>query len=172
MKYVEFRKLRAQDQKLLRAAFNVLGRGYAPYSMFTVAAAVRGSSGRIYTGCNVETAAYTGICAEQAAVAEAVKAGDYSLSAIAVVAKVRQYAVQKLSGPCGACRQVLYELSGASGNDIDYFMAGSTTGDVLVSSVHQLLPDSFGPREIGVDVSKYIPSDRRVSGSGRRGLRK
>jgi cytidine deaminase len=169
LKYVDFPKLSRNDQELLRSALKILGRGYAPYSLFTVAAAVRSeTTGKIYTGCNVETATYAGICAEQAAVAEAVKAADYKLSTIGVVAKVRQYNVQKLSGPCGICRQVLYELSDASNNDIKYLMAGSTNGRVLVSSIRELLPESFGPSEIGVDVSQYTVSTRHRKKSSRR----
>ncbi len=93
--------------ELLRAATEARARAYAPYSNFQVGAAVQGADGRIYSGCNVENASYgLALCAERNAVTRAVAEGCREIVAVAVVtgAKVS-------TPPCGACRQVLAELS-------------------------------------------------------------
>lgn len=82
-------------------------RAYAPYSNFQVGAALLGRSGRIFTGCNVENLSFgLTICAERAAVCNAISAGEKEFVAAAVIADSREPVT-----PCGACRQVLAEFS-------------------------------------------------------------
>lgn len=94
----------AEIQTLLTAARNVSGHAYAPYSTFTVGAALLGADGKIYTGCNVENVSF-GLtsCAERNALFGAVSAGCREFTALALVAP-------KDVTPCGACRQVLAEF--------------------------------------------------------------
>jgi cytidine deaminase len=93
--------------ELVRAAKRVRRRAHAPFSSFTVGAALRGG-GRITTGCNVESATYgLTICAERSAVVKAVSEGIRRFDAIAVVTDAK-----KATPPCGACRQFLWELCG------------------------------------------------------------
>jgi cytidine deaminase len=112
---------------LVAAAWTVRERSYAPYSRFRVGAALRGRSGRIYTGTNVENASLgLSICAERAAVCQAVAAGETTFTAIAICADSPQ-----IVPPCGACRQVLYEfapnltvfLCGGEGRRAHYLLA-------------------------------------------------
>jgi len=92
---------------LVAAARAVREKAYAPYSHFSVGAALRTRSGRIFCGCNVENLSFgLTVCAERAAVFAAVAAGETDFEAIAVVAD----SVQPVT-PCGACRQVLAEFS-------------------------------------------------------------
>jgi cytidine deaminase len=94
------------DEELLEAARRVRAHAYAPYSRYAVGAAVRGESGRVYAGANVENASYgLALCAERNAVAAAVAAGEKALTACAVVTSTSPPAA-----PCGMCRQVLAEF--------------------------------------------------------------
>ena len=91
---------------LQQAAQQAAAQAYAPYSKFPVGVAVLAQSGKIYTGCNVENASYGGtVCAERNAIAAAVVAGERTFSAVMV------YTPQdKLTPPCGICRQVIAEF--------------------------------------------------------------
>jgi cytidine deaminase len=93
---------------LLEAALLTRARAHAPYSKFQVGAALEDSEGRIHTGCNVENASY-GLtnCAERTAAFKAVSDGAREFRRIAVAADTAQ-----LTPPCGACRQVLWEICG------------------------------------------------------------
>ena len=95
-----------QWAELARAAKAASEQAYAPYSKFPVGVAVQAQSGKIYTGCNVENASYGGtVCAERNAIAAAVVAGERTFSAVMV------YTPQdKLTPPCGICRQVIAEF--------------------------------------------------------------
>ncbi|WP_380057264.1 cytidine deaminase [Falsihalocynthiibacter sp. SS001] len=93
---------------LLDAATNVQSKAYAPYSNFKVGAAIRGASGAIYAGCNVENVAYPeGTCAEAGAIATMVAAGETQLTEVVVIADSPLPV-----SPCGGCRQKLAEFSG------------------------------------------------------------
>jgi len=120
---------------LLTAARAVRRHAHAPYSRFSVGAAVLDSDGRIHAGCNVENASYgLTICAERNAVAAAVAAGARALRAVAVVTRLRPPAT-----PCGACRQVLAELGG----DDLIVLLGSPTGAARRLRLGDLLPQAF-----------------------------
>jgi len=99
-------QLSSEDKAALVAAARAIQpRAYAPYSHFRVGSAVRGVSGRIYVGVNVENASYpVGMCAERAAIAQAVTAGETELVAVAVATDA-PHAVF----PCGMCAQALRE---------------------------------------------------------------
>jgi len=95
------------NEALVSAARSVREKAYAPYSHFSVGAALRTRSGRIFCGCNVENLSFgLTVCAERAAVFAAVAAGEKDFEAIAIVADSLQPVT-----PCGACRQVLAEFS-------------------------------------------------------------
>ena len=97
------------EARLVEAAFDVRQRAHAPYTHFSVGAALLTKSGRIFVGCNIENISLRlTICAEQAAVAAAVASGDVDFIAIAVVADSKEPVV-----PCGACRQLLAEFNPA-----------------------------------------------------------
>ncbi len=127
---------------LFAAARAAQANAYAPYSRFQVGAAVLTPQGRIYGGCNVENAAYpVGVCAEASAISAMVCAGDNRISEILVVGDG-----DTLVTPCGACRQRISEFSISSTR---IHIAGP--GGVRHSfTPDELLPHSFGPKNLGV----------------------
>lgn len=121
---------------LFSAARAARANAYAPYSRFTVGAAVQGASGRIYAGCNVENAAYPeGLCAEAAAVAAMVAAGETRLVAALVVADAPRVT------PCGGCRQKLREFASADAR----IHCANPEAIVSTFTLGELLPEAFGP---------------------------
>lgn len=126
---------------LVQAATAAMGKSYAPYSNFAVGAAVRGASGAVYAGCNVENAAYPeGCCAETSAIAALVMAGETRLTEAAVVG-----AGDKLVTPCGGCRQRLREFGS---DEVEIHICGPE-GLRKTVSLGALLPLSFGPDNLG-----------------------
>ena len=129
-------------QELIDAATAARARAYAPYSHFQVGAALRGVSGRIYQGCNVENVSY-GLtsCAERNAIFHAVAEGERRFSAVAVVT-----GAATPTPPCGACRQVLAEF--AANGDMAVILA-TLDGQVRQTRLSTLLPQSFDHFEPG-----------------------
>jgi cytidine deaminase len=125
-------------QKLIDTALATRRYAYTPYSNYSVGAALLTESGRIYTGVNIENAAYpTSICAERVAVFKAVSEGEHRFRAIAV-------ATTNGGTPCGSCRQVLSEF----GLDTLVLIVNDK-GEVLQeSSVSDLLPGAFRPEDL------------------------
>ena len=96
------------NDPLISAALAVRAHAHAPFSRFKVGAAIEDAEGRIHTGCNVENATYgLTICAERMALFKAISEGSRKFRAVAVAADT-----DKLTPPCGACRQVLWEFCG------------------------------------------------------------
>jgi cytidine deaminase len=120
--------------ELVASASATRERAYAPYSNFQVGAALLGKSGRVYTGCNVENAAYgPSMCAERVAIFKAVSEGEREFEVIAVV-------TQNGVSPCGTCRQVMMEFA----SEMTVIIA-DTQGIIRRTTVRDLLPDSFTP---------------------------
>ena len=129
----------SDDDMLLALAREAMERSYSPYSHFPVGAALLCEDGRIYQGCNIENASYgLAMCAERTAVFKAVSDGATAFTAIAIAAK-------KAAWPCGACRQVL--------NEFAPHLRVLVTWDNQVeeATLDQLLPHSFGPKELGAE---------------------
>ena len=119
---------------LISAAKQARENAHAPFSDFRVGAAVRATSGRVYTGCNVESASYgLTCCAERVAIFKALSEGERGFEALAVVADT-----EKLTPPCGACRQILWEFCG----DLPVVLA-NLAGKEARESAGNLLPRPF-----------------------------
>lgn len=120
---------------LLEKAQEASKNAYAPYSKFPVGACVLCSSGKIYTGCNVENASYgLTICAERNAIFHAVACGEKEIDAIAIYSPK-----MKKCFPCGACRQVISEFQ--KKQKIDVILEKDT--GFVVYKLSDLLPESF-----------------------------
>ncbi len=128
------------DSDIVAAARAAMARAYAPYSRFKVGAAVRGESGRLYAGCNVENAAYPqGWCAEASAIAAMVMAGETRIVEAAVMG-----GGDAPCTPCGGCRQKLYEFAG---DELPIHVCGSQ-GLRRTVTLGELLPLAFGPEAL------------------------
>ncbi|HEV8388766.1 MAG TPA: cytidine deaminase [Dongiaceae bacterium] len=128
------------DQRLFAAAGAAMERAYAPYSKFQVGAAILAENGQIYSGCNVENAAYpVGTCAEAGAIAAMVRDGALQIREIVVIAHGDQ-----LCTPCGGCRQRIREFA-APGTKVHVC---GPEGLRRTYTRDELLPDSFGPENL------------------------
>ena len=130
----------SDHKDMLAAAKDMMARAYAPYSNFHVGAALRGESGRIYGGANVENAAYPqGVCAEASAISALIGGGDRRIIEVLVMARG-----DGLVTPCGGCRQKLREFAG---DDVPIHIAGPE-GYRRTVTLGELLPLSFGPENL------------------------
>ncbi len=126
---------------LFAAAKAAREHAYAPYSRFSVGAAIRAASGAIYAGCNVENAAYPqGSCAEAGAIAAMALAGERRIVDIVVVGDG-----EDLCTPCGGCRQRIREFADVATRIHVAGLAGVRASFTL----EELLPHSFGPGHLG-----------------------
>lgn len=129
-------------QELLDAAVAVQANAHVPYSHFPVGAAVRSATGRLYVGCNVESAAYPqGLCAEASAIAAMVAAGERELAVVLTVCDG-----DLLSTCCGGCRQKIREFA----TPATVIHAAGPEGVRRSYSMDELLPDSFGPENLNL----------------------
>ena len=128
------------DQELVELAFTMLERSYVPYSHFPVGAALECADGTVFTGCNVENAAYgSSICAERTALVKVVSEGHRDdFTRIAVVGNSTEPC-----WPCGACRQALNEF--APGLRV---LVTWGEGEVDETTLPALLPHGFGPKDL------------------------
>lgn len=122
------------------AAMAAQKNAYCPYSDHPVGAAVLDEQGRVFGGCNVETAHFKGVCAEASAISAMVTAGGKKLKAVFITAPD-----ENLCGPCGDCRQRLYEFSTP---DMPIYAATKSGKIAKILTLEELLPYAFGPANI------------------------
>jgi cytidine deaminase len=128
----------SERQSLIDLANETRKYFYAPYSHYPVGAALRTKTGRVYTGVNIENAAYpTGICAERVAIFKAVSEGELEFDVIAVV-------TDNGGSPCGSCRQVMAEF----GLDTIVWIADGNGKLIEETTVRKLLPKAFQPHHL------------------------
>jgi len=126
--------------RLLMLARSARLHAHAPFSKFQVGAALESADGQVITGCNVENATYgLTICAERVAMFKAISEGHRRFTRIAIVA-----ATDAPTPPCGACRQILWELGG----DLEIIL-GNLTAEKGVFRLAELLPHPFDARLLG-----------------------
>ena len=134
------------DMKLLEEAKKARLMAYAPYSKFKVGAALLTKSGKVYHGCNIENAAYTPTnCAERTAFFKAVSEGETEFEKIAVVGAMEGREADNICSPCGVCRQVMMEFCNPKTFKI---ILANGKGNILVSSLDEILPYGFGPKDL------------------------
>ncbi|HQK42859.1 MAG TPA: cytidine deaminase [Anaerolineaceae bacterium] len=126
-------------EELIRKANEAREQAYAPYSRYQVGAAVLTADGQVFTGCNIENAAFpSSLCAERVAIFKAVSEGHRQLRAIAVL-------TSNGGSPCGGCRQVMREFGG---KQLIVLIADGSGTLLEEFTLDELLPRSFGPEEL------------------------
>ena len=132
------------DLELMQLAEEARKFSYCPYSNFAVGAALLTCDGKVYTGCNIESASYTPTnCAERTAVFKAVSEGEKRFAAIAVIG-APEGEKGRFCAPCGVCRQVLREFCEPE----TFRVLLGTTESVKAYTLAELLPASFGPADL------------------------
>ena len=133
-----------EKQALIDLANTARQRAYAPYSQYPVGAALRTKTGRLYTGVNVENAAYPQtMCAERVAIFKAVSEGEKEFEVISVV-------TDNGGSPCGGCRQVMAEF----GLDTIVLLANGDGKIIKETTVGELLPEAFTPDRLNKQVHR------------------
>lgn len=155
MEKTTYADLSPKYKEVLDKAEQAMLNGYTPYSHFYVGASVLTKSGKIYAGTNIETASYVAICAEQAAISRAVTDGEYSYEAIAVICGWDSKDVNEIAGPCGTCRQLIYEFSEVADKDIEIINSTTDKKVIIIATISELHPISFGPIATKADISRY-----------------
>lgn len=130
-------------KSLMHLAQEARNNSYSPYSHFRVGAALLTKSGKVYTGCNIENAAYSATnCAERTAIFKAVSEGERDFVALAIVGG-REGETAEFCAPCGVCRQVIAEFCP---NDFKIVLGNEEKFDIY--TLEQLLPYSFSGKEL------------------------
>jgi len=147
MTITTFEKLSKEDQDLVSVAKKARANAYSPYSKHLVGAAVRGKSGSIYPGCNIEIITLqTCTHAERNAVMAMAQAGEREIDAVVCYGPY--------SGvPCAECRQVIWEFCG---NDPDTRVIGATTeGEIELMTIGEIYPYAYGPETKGINPKEF-----------------
>ncbi len=135
--------LTSQQRELIEKAKEVKKNSYSIYSKFPVGASVLTQKGNIYVGTNMENASYgLSVCAEVGAIQSAVSAGDFEITKIAIVTNDKE----KISTPCGRCRQIIFEAGEVSQTDIEVIIANKD--NAFITTISQLIPNAFGPSNV------------------------
>ncbi len=134
-----------KEKELIREALAAREKSYSPYSDYQVGAALLSKSGKVYTGCNIENAAYTPTnCAERTAFFKAVSEGEREFKGIAIVGGPKEGAMQ-YAFPCGVCRQVMMEFCNPESFQI---IVAKSENNYKVFPLEKLLPKGFGPENV------------------------
>jgi homotetrameric cytidine deaminase/rRNA maturation RNase YbeY len=130
------------DERLCELACEAMEKAYSPYSKFKVGACILTDDGRTFQGCNFENSSYGAtICAERCAAGNAIVNGAKRFKAIAIAGS------SAAAWPCGICRQVLNEFGGKDMR----VLVGEAGKEFAVRTLGQLLPESFGPKDLGIE---------------------
>lgn len=130
-----------RTEKLIQAALDARAAAYAPYSHYTVGAALLTAEGEVYTGGNIENASYgASNCAERTVIFKAVSQGRRGFAAIAIAGGMEGEEPAEYAYPCGICRQVMREFAGMGFKVI----VAKSPGDYKVYELEELLPHGFG----------------------------
>lgn len=149
---VSYRDLSDVQQRCLDAAALAMQYAYAPYSNFYVGAAVfcvQDGHSKIISGANYENASYgLTICAERSTICTAQNLGYSMVTMLAVIARAKDFDIQRPTAPCGACRQFIVEAAQRNATQITVLFSNTQKSEISIATIDELLPRSFGPRNM------------------------
>lgn len=135
-----------QIMKLIETAIEARKKSYSPYSHYRVGAALLTSDGHMFSGCNIENAAYTPTnCAERTAFFKAVSEGVRDFTAIAIVGSPEGNEITQYSYPCGVCRQVMMEFCDPEAFQV---IVARSAEEYEIRTLKEFLPEGFGPANL------------------------
>ena len=135
-----------QIMKLIETAIEARKKSYSPYSHYRVGAALLTSDGHMFSGCNIENAAYTPTnCAERTAFFKAVSEGVRDFTAIAIVGSPEGNEITQYSYPCGVCRQVMMEFCDPKAFQV---IVAKSAEEYEIRTLKEFLPEGFGPANL------------------------
>lgn len=135
-----------QIMKLIETAIEARKKSYSPYSHYRVGAALLTSDGHMFSGCNIENAAYTPTnCAERTAFFKAVSEGVRDFTAIAIVGSPEGDEITQYSYPCGVCRQVMMEFCDPKAFQV---IVAKSAEEYEIRTLKEFLPEGFGPANL------------------------
>lgn len=148
--FADFDELPTAVKKLMQAAAEARAKAYAPYSQFSVGAAILLDNGEIITGSNQENASYpSGLCAERTAIYYAgAKFPDSIIRSIAIIAGSQKHKTTQPIPPCGACRQAIAEYEIKQSQPIELYFMGESGEVIKSNSLANLLPLSFSKNNL------------------------
>lgn len=156
MHHTTFSALESAQQTLLLRAEEVMKNAYSPYSRFCAGAALLASDGSIHVGTNVENSVFDlTVHAEAAALSAANTSGVRHILMLATIGKPIDGIANDPVTPCGICRQNLYEFAELYAQDLIVICSNTKKDRVIVTSLAELLPQAFGPRQVGVNLDRY-----------------
>lgn len=135
------------NKELVKLAMEARKMAYTPYSHWQVGAALLAKDGRVFLGCNIESASYTPTnCAERTAFFKAVSEGVYEFSKIAIVGGREGSKELEICAPCGVCRQVMMEF--CNPDTFEIILGATREEDTVVTTLKEMLPYGFGPSNL------------------------
>src|SRR3989338_2091194 len=156
MNQVTYDELSDLQRRAVGEALKTLENSYNPYSQFYVGACLFTPDGKLVSGTNFENSAYgSTICAERSAILRANAMGIRQFGGIAIIARGETFDTTEVTGPCGSCRQVLYEVSQISDCDLEVILSTSKKDKIVVTTIRELLTLAFGPLDLGIDIARF-----------------
>lgn len=143
-KKTKYSSLSEINKKLIDSAETAMNNAFDIVSDFYVGSAVLTEKDNIYIGCNLNFCAYVGLCAERNAISNAFVNGERKINKIAIICKGETFNVTKLLGPCGICRQVIYEISEYQKKDVEILLVDTKKENVIITSISEMFPLGFG----------------------------
>lgn len=135
-----------QIKELIKIAVAARKNSYSPYSHYQVGAALLATDGQVFSGCNIENAAYTPTnCAERTAFFKAVSVGVRDFTAIAIVGSPEGDEITQSSYPCGVCRQVMMEFCNP---EVFQVIVARSLEEYEIRTLKDFLPEGFGPANL------------------------